>query len=292
MSRFIGILFVLGGVALLLANYGYIDLEWSIIWRYWPVLLILLGLNAIWAGSKTGSVLLLLVILGLGAVAAFFIQNKDSGWETKSKTPPQHFFQPMEPGARKARLDLTAVATEVTLEDSTSYLIDVNASVSAGSYALERIRKDTLEELRLMRTEKKIKFDSDRDENLDIKLNSRLTWSLSADLDAAAADLDLQHFYIDSIDLELDAVALDMKLGSLSEKTVVTIRSDASSIDLYIPEGSGCELSSDMSLSGRQLDDFETAGKNLFRTEGFEQAKQKIWIRIDADVSNLDVNRY
>jgi len=62
------VLLFLGGI-LLLQNFNVINFEWSVIWRFWPVILILIGANMLFSNSSSVaggvvSVLITVVVLG------------------------------------------------------------------------------------------------------------------------------------------------------------------------------------------------------------------------------------
>jgi len=83
-SLFGPLLLIGGGLVLLLDQFGYLPIDpWILLWRFWPVILILVGLDLLlgrrsFIGSMLGALLPLLLIGGL--VAFLFFGRDLSGW--------------------------------------------------------------------------------------------------------------------------------------------------------------------------------------------------------------------
>jgi len=92
--------------------------------------------------------------------------------------------------------------------------------------------------------------------------------------------------------LDIGAASLGLRLGNKYPETMVGIDAGASSIKILVPDSSGCEIRSDASLSSKHFERFKRIHSDLYRTENFETAKNKIFIRLDADVSSINVERY
>lgn len=70
------IILIIAGVVLLLQNLGIIHVDWLSLWRYWPVLLILIGLDVLLGRSIVGSVAVaLLSVAVVGAI--LFVSTQD-----------------------------------------------------------------------------------------------------------------------------------------------------------------------------------------------------------------------
>jgi hypothetical protein len=70
-SLFWPLILIGAGVIFLLANFGYIDVNnvWTVLWRFWPVLLILVGIDIVF-GSRSTAGAIISALLGLGVIAA------------------------------------------------------------------------------------------------------------------------------------------------------------------------------------------------------------------------------
>src|SRR6476469_1361885 len=97
---FWGILFVFVGGVFLLENFGVIDFSWHYVWRFWPVLLILTGVNILFARSNSKIGILATVVITVATLGLLtykglekgqehdhwdfgFSDNSKDGWENK-----------------------------------------------------------------------------------------------------------------------------------------------------------------------------------------------------------------
>jgi len=71
-----GLILTLLGVILLLRNYGLLDLDWEVILKFWPLLLIYAGLATIYGNRKTWMVPLAMLLITILAVLLYLIFNE------------------------------------------------------------------------------------------------------------------------------------------------------------------------------------------------------------------------
>ncbi len=67
------VILIMAGVALLLQNLGIIHIDWLSLWRYWPVLLILLGLDVLLGRSIVGSLAVALLSVAVVGAIIFWV---------------------------------------------------------------------------------------------------------------------------------------------------------------------------------------------------------------------------
>ena len=66
----------------------------------------------------------------------------------------------------------------------------------------------------------------------------------------------------------------------------------AAALRIYVPETSGCKVNGEMVLVTKDLDGFRKNNSDLYITENYDSAKDKIDIDIQGGVASLDVKRY
>ena len=91
---------------------------------------------------------------------------------------------------------------------------------------------------------------------VDIYLNSNPVWDMEFDIGAASVNLDLTPYKINDLNIDMGAAALDVRLGDLNYETNVDIEAGASDMDLFVPEGSGCQTESDVAFSSGTIEPF------------------------------------
>ena len=127
---------------------------------------------------------------------------------------------------------------------------------------------------------------------VEIKLNSKPSWNLKMDIGAAAMDLDLSDYKIDTAIVDAGASSIDMKLGDKSSQTRLTFNAGASSIKVSIPKAAGCQVSSDSFLASRDFEGFSKKGDHIWETDNFSSAKCKIVVVVKTAVSSIEIKRY
>src|SRR5438132_569187 len=88
-----GLILVLLGTVFLLDNYNVIDFHWASLWRFWPVFLIMGGVNLVFANNRTPwatAIKIAVVLLGFALIvfvptSRFYPLNgglhfNDKGW--------------------------------------------------------------------------------------------------------------------------------------------------------------------------------------------------------------------
>ncbi|HUX61947.1 MAG TPA: hypothetical protein VMV32_11595, partial [Ignavibacteriaceae bacterium] len=83
-----------------------------------------------------------------------------------------------------------------------------------------------------------------------------------------------------------------IKLGDRSEQTNLNLNAGVSSIEILIPDSSGCQIRVKSALSDNEFNGFDRMNKHEYQTANFDQAKHKIYLNLDAGISSVHVNRY
>jgi hypothetical protein len=74
-----GLIFTLLGVILLLRNFDLLDLDWDVIIKFWPLLLIYAGLATIYGNRKTWMVPLAMLLITVLAILLYFLFKDQAG---------------------------------------------------------------------------------------------------------------------------------------------------------------------------------------------------------------------
>ena len=238
------LILVLVGVLFLLSNLGVIDgIAWSEVVRYWPVLLILLGIDTLLqrrsAAAAMASLLSALVLIAVGT-AAFYLFAPDT-WITDEQS-----LLLSRDGAASAEILLSCSECAIDLRAVTD---DTAADVLAqGSLTMAR---DT----RLVET---VRRESDR-VIVHLESESRLPFVLSARRGSLPWTLELTDRLPISLsvrtddDVDLDLRGLDVHWVELaagdgtctlipSDRTDASIDLAGADIDLLIPAGVGVRI--------------------------------------------------
>lgn len=301
---FWGLLLVTLGTLILVNNFSLINLNLSRLWKLWPAVLILWGISFIINKDffKTLSAGVIAIVLALsiyGAGQSFlnifdkdidFVFADDDDYQYLDTTRYVEFYQK---NITNADFKIDAGAGSFKIIEPVEDLVAVSVISTKNNYVFDRTDSGNSTSIELKMKKTKIKLQKGRYKNkVEIGLNSLPVWNMNFDIGAAAIDFDLSPYKINTMKLDIGAASLDLKIGDKYPKTILDIDAGASSIKIMIPDSSGCEINADISISSKHFRGFEKIHKDLYRTENFDAAKNKIYIRIDAGVSSIDVTRY
>ena len=302
-SRGVIILYI--GVVILLSNLDVIQFSWWYALSFWPVFLILIGLNIMLPNKMEGQIL---SVIATCLTLAFFTYQ---GLHPKSKTLwagivdkhstqtqdiPQSSYlsEPMEDQITSASLDLSAGAVKLQLEAATQDLIDLESSIRDGGFLLSKTGSDSHPKLRIehKRNDKRNFNSSSDDDAVQVRLNPEVNWDLSFSLGAADAKLDLSAFKVSRLALECGVSSVTLRLGMpANQVSQVELEGGLASIELELPKDAGCRIGSEASLSSLKTSGFVKKGR-FYESENYAEADKKIEIDIDSGLSSIDISRY
>ncbi|BAU52337.1 LiaI-LiaF-like domain-containing protein [Mucilaginibacter gotjawali] len=318
-----GVILVLIGAAILLANYGYLHFHWWNIFRLWPIFLVIGGINLLFAHNKSpwASVLKIsVVVFGFGLVLFGNFGDRYSFWpgshinwnnnddnddnnsddnnddNDKGDVKPAVngvFNEPYNARIKVARLNVSGGATSYYLSGTTDQLFSAATRDNSNRYILTSSKdEDSVYVVNFhMKDRNGANFDSDKS-RADFSLNTNPIWEIHADAAAAKLDFDLSKFKVKELKLNGAAGSFTVKLGDPLESTNVEVSNAASDVRILIPQNAACEIETDTGLSGNDFEGFNDVGDSRHETTGFAAAKNKIHIHIKGIVSGFKVNKY
>jgi len=292
---FWGAFFILLGLLLLAARFGLFAICWSDLWRFWPLVLVLIGGALLLRGSKYSTLMLALggALLALLVVSVLTFAWFDGGWEPQRETREQTFTVPYDSGMHRASLVYDGGAGTLEISEGAQGLFDASSRTNFGEYSFSVDSMDGAKEIRMSYTGTGRHWRIGRfDHRATVALHPGPEWDLDLSLGAAKVTMDLSALRVKSLRLENGASTVRLKLGGKSEETSVRIEAGASSMRIEVPESVGCEVHVQAPISSKRLPGFERMGDGEYRTENFASAERKISIDIQAGASSIRVSRY
>lgn len=300
---FWGIFFVTIGALLLLGNYTDFSFTWNSAWKFWPVVLVLIGLSILVKnqigklviGGVAGFVLALTIYASVSATSNIFHNDFhfDFDDDYDGVLDTTYFYQDYSDSIKTATLNFDGGAGEFKILASSEKLIEINALGYEGKYSLKREDEGNHTNIYFDMKKTRIKVGEKNYKNsIQMYLNTKPDWDLDFNFGAASLDLDLTPYKINKVDIDMGAAALNLKIGELSDVVRVNINAGASDIDILIPDSSGCEIKSSTALSSKNYEGFTKFKKDVYRTDNFDSSTKKVFIEIDCGVSSIDVSKY
>lgn len=283
---FHGLLLIAIGLLFLGVNLGYFD--WGVLgnlWRYWPVLLILLGASVIF--RRTFSWLVMIIVIA-ALVMAFW------GGSAGTKEVTESFIRDLPAGATSGQVNLRFGAGRLTVGGAST-------GMAEGTFVSGPFTKPSLDfsgSAGKVSLTVKQKSGSFGDFNLGGRLTHRwdlkFTTSIPLDFDinagACEADLDFSAYKVRSVEVDTGAASLTMNFGTLSPQTNVVVNAGASDITIKVPAAAGVRVTQEGGFSSNNLESlgWEKQGKT-YVSPGYNAATSKIDIQVKTGASNLRV---
>ncbi|ARS41076.1 hypothetical protein CA265_16000 [Sphingobacteriaceae bacterium GW460-11-11-14-LB5] len=317
------ILLFIGGV-LLLENFGVINFYWRNVWSFWPVFLIIAGLNILFNknNSQTGSI----ISIGVLVVALSFLFYKGQQVPERGNWWGRHFKKDVdiniehnngdnddddndndtsynhlslsEPfvaadNAKKTVLNISGGGISFNLDGETTELINADVKKKHGNFSLKKLLTDSATVLTFQMDDKKNKWNfGDGDNDVNFKLNKEANWDILMKLGAGEANFDFASYKVRTFRFDGGAAALDIKFGDLLPITDVIVKSGVADVKIKVPVNSGCRIKTKTGLSAKDFEGFEKLSDGVYETSNYKASTKKIFINLDGGLSNFEVSRY
>lgn len=308
---FWGLILIFFGTLLLLENFNIIEFAWSQIWRFWPVTLILIGINIICAKTnpKIGIPLMAvftLIVLGLLTYKGLqtptekqnshfdlFGNNAEENDDEIDTAELTKYTEDYDTRYNTATLIINGAAGTFNINDSTNQLFDADVKGSFKKFMLKKTETDTSVTLELNNNKNgNNTFKSNRLSDIDMALNVNPIWNIEANIGAGEMVLDLANYKISNATLKGGAAAFDITLGNKYKNTTLVAETGVSSVEIKLPQTSGCQINVTSGLSSKDFEGFTNLGKGLYQTPNFNKAINKININLKGGLSSFEVVRY
>lgn len=311
-----GILIIFVGVIALLAALNVFDFHWSIIFRLWPLMLIIFGIAILPLNDylKGG---LVLAALGLGCAlyhveiqryngnAISRLYNNVRSWSFNTSDDDeseademgndyaidQHFSEPYAEVGH-ASINIGFGAGDLKLKAPCAELAKVDAMSNFVKYSFRAEKGDDSIALYVDGKGHSKNVGKRNENDLSIAMCAQPVWDFSLDMGAADAELDFSPYKVSFIEINGGACDLDIKLGDSGCDTQVEINTGASDIDIKVPANVDCEVNIESAITGKDFTGFEKIEKGLWRTPNYGQSEHKIVIDLSCAVSDISVKRY
>ena len=152
-----GLILIFTGSVFLLQNFNIIEFHWAAVWRFWPVIFILIGANMLLSrfGNKSTAPYLIggVTVTMLALIAYQGSQpraDRSFGWfkyendhrdrrdDVESSGVSSTFTETYD-GSKRASLNIQGGATSYRLNDTTSNLFEADVNQHFGRYTLNKL---------------------------------------------------------------------------------------------------------------------------------------------------------
>lgn len=296
---FWGVLFFFLGGFLLMNNLYDFTISLPELTKLWPVVLILLGVSVI-LKNNTAKVILAALSALLIAAIIFSIFSRHFHWfhgkKSKHTYTVEKFDVPYNSDIKKMSLDFESGVGEFNLSSmhDDEALLKVYSDGGGSNFEFDTSSVGDSIAVAVKLENIKLNFDEDHHDHFqtDISLHKNLTYDLELGVGAAKLDCDLESLQVRNLNLETGASDVKISFGHYYEGDVrINISSGAASVRIKLPENAAVEIKTELALSSFDFDGMNEVSDDTYRTDGFNSADKKFYIKLKGGVSSIDVDR-
>ena len=262
---------------------------WATLCRFWPVLIIAVGIGILLRRYNTWLISALIMVLFLACLGI-------AVWQYGPSTPPgqttKNFSEPMgNLESAQIEIDFNAGSLSMSsLQPGSSNFAEVASAIKDGSEGIRAYfyRRDSTGTFTLSteRTERRYWKESDWE--------ARFTRIIPLTIDVRSAvsniDLDLRELEVTELRMDIDAGNYIVRMPSSAGTTRAYIRADVSNVVIIIPDGVAARLKANVNLAALEVDErrFPKNGA-YYISDDFESAENRIELELDCDIGRVEI---
>ncbi|MFZ9976523.1 MAG: LiaI-LiaF-like domain-containing protein [Candidatus Kapaibacteriota bacterium] len=302
--------------SLLLAHNFYPFFVFESVWRLWPLILLLLGISSLVKQVTVKKILM----SGIGLIAGIIIFSDgdhkgiviDSDSDEKVSEIRDSISVPYDPALSDTTyLSISAGAASIDIglnRDSSLMLIQRQAEVfendseinggnldennAGSSFSIDHKIRDGINRVDLEFGGNLTLFGNQKLKKALVLLNPRALWNIDIDGGATSMNADLSALRIATLNLQVGASSISLKLGSIQDTSIYHIEGGAAKFVIDIPEDAGCRIIKESGLSRHHFPTFIQKADNIFESPNYSTSKKKIILDIQTGVSSITVKTY
>lgn len=312
------IFLILLGLIFLLNNFGVLSWSvWGILWRFWPIVLVLWGLQAIFGRSRfarliVGVISLLIVVLILALVVTAnnssandwvkrYLPNWDTGKvfrqgavvETKKSIAATEY--PNVSG-RAVKVEL-GIGKLVLNDSSENSFVELTARHSStfGQPKLGHSLSGQELEIELGQSGKFGNwFNAFNELRYQLQLGmSELATKLDLEIGTGAAEVKLKTLRVTEAEVEVGTGSVEVEFAPASVPTgEVKISVGTGSVSIRLPKEVGLAINHEVGLGGFAVDGTKLKGDGEYKTSNYDASTVKLSIRGEVGTGSINVERY
>ncbi|WP_316821619.1 LiaF transmembrane domain-containing protein [Pedobacter gandavensis] len=303
------VLLFIGGV-LLLENFHIIEFYWRNVIRFWPIFLIIAGVNILFSRNKSQvggmvSIGVLVITLSMLFVKGQQRPENRNNWfgdelsaEIDTDTDNNHFdelnfSEPYQDSLNKTvQLNISGGGTSFELKGETDSLLQAHVERKAGEFSLTKSTTDSSTVVNFKMKGKSGWSMNEGGNDVDFHLNKNPEWNIHMNVGAGEVDFDFSEYKLRSFNFDGGAAALDIKLGAELPIADVNVKTGIADVKINIPTASGCRIKTKTGLSAKDFVGFTKMKDGTYETPNYSTSTHKIFINFDGGLSNFEVTRY
>ncbi len=282
------------GVLFLLNNFGLLPWGvWELVWRFWPLVLILVGLEILIGWSRSGIAIALVLSLGLLLIlgcllAAIYWGYPERGIERESMVQEMGDVE-------EAAIEIELAAGDLIIGSLTD-----SPNLMEGWY---RYRGDGLgvsKTFEVLDGKGRLRLESRRGafswpfrgpgDRWDIALTPQIPLALSIETGIGGAALDLRDLQVMSLDLNVGVGSVNVVFPASAGLTIAMVDGGVGDLTLEIPSNVAAMIKVDLGIGSLDIDEgrFPKSGDRYISSD-FATAENRLELEVDGGIGRISV---
>lgn len=281
------------GILFLLANLGYVNSSfWVTLVQFWPLILILVGLEILLGRTLAGQLVVLLVgLLAVGAVVWLTLNPNQFafgvGMNTETIREPGTGVQTatveLKPGVGELNVRALASDSPNWIEGTVSYpgtmQLIKESQVTNGAAHLK------------LDTQGVSFFVGNSAERWNLNLAPKIPTTLRVNAGVGGSKLDLNGLKVTQLDLDTGVGELEVIMPSDAGVVSARVNGGVGGLTILIPQGVPAHIRSDSGIGGVTINQtrFPPVGEHLYESPDYASAANKIDLNVDSGVGGITI---
>ena len=283
-----GIFLLFLGIVLLLQTLDILPWGlWGTLWRFWPVLIIIIGLGILLRGYNVWLVSLLILAM-LGACLGIAIwqhgPSLTSGVVTRSYSEPLADIE-----RAQIEVDFSAGSINIaSLNPTSPNLVEATSEVSNSHKTMKVNFHQQDGEGQLYLTTANQRFWAEGGVKWEVSFTRNIPLAINIKSAASNMNLDLTKLRVTEIRLDVDAGNCRVTMPSSGGTTHAYIMANVANVEVTIPDEVAAKIRIDTGLSASDIDEsrFPRQG-DYYLSQNFDSAFSRVELEIDSDVGRV-----
>ncbi|MAG35846.1 MAG: hypothetical protein CL878_06345 [Dehalococcoidia bacterium] len=301
------------GSLLLLQNSGLVQVSiWSLMWRAWPLIPVLVGIELLIGHQSPRVAVLVMLVVGIGAIGATALiagkpRQLPVNWGvnvTRDNAPGESASQlPRieEPLAdvERVEVELRFGAGELRLSSlpATSGLLVAGdlgrgGGRDAPTWEVNRKREGKRAEIEIVSGSGKFGFSSDQNaEHWDLQLSPKIPVTMEVETGASDVNLDLTHLQVPTLQVKLGAAQVHLQLPTIGH-TSATVEAGAADVTIEIPTDTPARIRTSGGLSHVEVDTRafpQGDSSGVYESPGYGSSPNRVDLEVKSGLANVVV---
>lgn len=270
------------GIIFLLNNFGYLPWEiWSSLWRFWPIILILLGLEVLIGRATPGKFLLLVIFL------IFIVPLLLSNILPKEVTGKDTIDISQNVGTLiGGKLEVNIPAGELKVEPEASY----SAKLAEGQVSFSKVAGKPEVTFNNQNGVGALNIHGGTSSSVSLKLNTNVPYILDLSSGATNTILNLDRMQLNQLKLNVGTAKVSIKFPNFGF-VQAEIQAGAATIDIEIPREVEAKIHSESNALNLNLDQgrFKKDGDSYFTSNYKPEGRNRVDIDLKTSIANVSI---